>query len=190
MTDGGIINRGMGSLRTYPRVVPCPERPVTVELTPLRRQWLQVPLGTLQPTTISPDTISSALSQQGIVTSSFSIHGIRVYNNALPSGATYPPIIINHRPTGYITQFYGVANVEGVKGALLLPYASAGPYDPKSAAIIFDLTNVKVCLVDVSYVEIKQPVAQPQEDDDIAEIDYETLPIRTRKMLRAASHNK
>ena len=191
VVDSGNNARVMGSLRTYPRVVNCPDRPIRVENTPLRRQWL--PFTYTTPTTslaITPFIIAEKLSGMGIVNSSFSVHGIRAYNTANNTGKIVEPLIILHNPTGYSTSFFGVYGVETIKGALILPYASAGPYTGTAGTPIFTVTRADTILLDISYVEI---AAKPPAEDDIdtiADLDMTQLPISVKKMLRTSSRQQ
>ena len=191
VVDSGNNARVMGSLRTYPRVVSCPDRPIRVENTPLRRQWLSFTYK--QPTTplaITPAIIADKLSGMGISNSSFSIHGIRAYNTTNDSGKIVEPLVILHNPTGYSMSFYGVYGVDTIKGALLLPYASAGPYTGTAASPIFTVTRADTILLDISYVEVPTKVTEEDDVDIISDLDLNQLPISVKKMLRTSSRQQ
>ena len=188
VVDSGNNARVMGSLRTYPRVVNCPDRPIRVENTPLRRQWLSFTYTTPNITlSVTPALIAEKLSNMGIITSSFSIHGIRAYNTMNNMAKVVEPLTIIHNPTGYSISFNGVYGVETIKGALILPYASAGPYTGTASTPIFTLTRADTFLLDISYVEVATKPPVEDDIDTISDLDMTQLPISVKRMLRTTS---
>ena len=188
VVDSGNNARVMGSLRTYPRVVSCPNRPSRVENTPLRRQWLSFTYTTPNITiALTPALIADKLSNMGIVTSSFSVHGIRAYNTMTVTSKVVEPLTILHNPTGYSVSFNGVYGVETIKGAMLLPYASAGPYVGTASTPIFTVTRGDTVQLDISYVEVVPKSSMEDDIDTIADLDMTQLPISVKKMLRTSS---
>lgn len=191
VVDSGNNARVMGSLRTYPRVVSCPDRPIRVENTPLRRQWLSftntAPNITL---VITPAVIAEKLSSMGIIISSFSIHGIRAYNTTNVTSKVVDPLTILHNPTGYSVSFNGVYGVETIKGALLLPYASAGPYTSTASGPIFTVTRADTYLLDISYVEVATKPPLEDDIDTITDLDMTQLPISVKRILRTSSRQQ
>lgn len=106
------------------------------------------------------------------------------------TGKIVEPLVILHNPTGYSMSFYGVYGVETIKGALILPYASAGPYTGTAATPIFTVTRADTILLDISYVEVPLRATEEDDIDTISDIDINQLPISVKKMLRTSSRQQ
>ena len=100
------------------------------------------------------------------------------------------PLTILHNPTGYSVSFNGVYGVETIKGALILPYASAGPYTGTATTPIFTVTRGDTVLLDISYVEVAPKLPSEDDIDTISDLDMTQLPISVKKMLRTTSRQQ